>query len=233
VYEKDGFVSQKLALHVQPEQLTEVQAALAMDQGTSELVVDCNVEEAALSVDGKEVGRTPFAGTIPSGEHILQVWAPNHLAWTGVIDAPAKKAVSVQARLVPTTSPTATIATPTVVYDEQGGWSLSTWGWITMGAGVAAAGMGGYFYYVMLDKATQANEVGSGPKFDKLQTEVQTNWMYTMVFLGAGGAVVGGGLLMVLLDPGSDDEDSTPLDLLVLSPSATPGGAAVNAMFSF
>ncbi len=48
-------------------------------KGTSQLMtVNCNVDGAALTLDGAQIGTTPFTGKVPKGKSILMISKPGY-----------------------------------------------------------------------------------------------------------------------------------------------------------
>jgi len=232
-YEKDGYAALRVSVAVAADKTAEANLVLAPQKGAAELVVDANVDNARVTIDGADAGVAPVKKKVAAGDHVVQVWAPNHLAWVGVIDAPAERAVSVQAKLTPSKTPVSRMPVTTLVFDESGGWGLSTWGWITMGAGVATLGAAGYFYFQMLQTLNEANALPAGEEKDQKAAELSTQWTLTLACGVAGGVAAGGGLLMVLLDDSAEDAEVAPFELLTLSPVVTDDAFVLDAAWSF
>ena len=232
VYEKDSFGLRKVDVTVTRGESAEVELLLDKAEGQGELVVDSSVRDSTVYIDGKEVGRTPHTQKVEAGDHVVQVWAENHLAWTGVIDAPAQRAVNVKAKLTPAKTRVSAIPTTHMVVDESGGWSMSTWGWITMGLGAAALGGATYFYLQALDKYTLAG-AADGEDRDQLIADGGTLWTLALGAGVAGGVATGGGLLMVLLDDSGEEAEAVPFELLTISPSPRQGGLTLDAAWTF
>jgi tetratricopeptide (TPR) repeat protein len=233
VYEKDGFERAQQKVQVDRAKVQSVRLELGHAAGESELVVDANIRYALVYVDGKEAGYTPFKKRVDAGDHIVQVWAEDHLAWTGVIDAPAARSVSVQAKLVPAAGRVGSVPIPQVLVEEQSNfWRLSTWGWITMGTGIAAGGAAGYFYYTFNQKWAEV-EAAEGDLQNQLLAEATSYYNITMIAGITGGALIGGGLLMVLLDKGDELDNAATFELLSVAPTFTPDVVLLDAAFSF
>lgn len=232
IYEKDGFAPKEIDVSVDKGKLAEVDVILERAAGEGELVVEANVAHAQVYVDGQPVGAVPLRTSVEAGDHVVQVWTENHLAWTGVVDVAPSRSVSVTAKLTPSKTPVAAIPTHRIIVDEKSSWTLSTWGWITMGVGVAAFGAAGYLYKAAMDKAAEANNV-KGKEQDDLLADAQTMWFGMMGSAAVGGGAVGGGLLMILLDDSKDDENAAAFELLTLSPAILPNGAGLNAVWTF
>ena len=235
VYERDGFERAQQKVQVERARTQTVRLELGRAAGESELVVDANIRYALVYLDGKEAGYTPFKKRVEAGDHIVQVWAEDHLAWTGVIDAPAARSVSVQAQLVPAAGRVSSMPAPMVKVEKQSNfWRLSTWGWITMGAGIAAGGAAGYFYYSFNQKWAEVNAAdGDDDLQNQLFTEA-TGFYNTTIIAGiTGGALIGGGLLMVLLDKGDELDNAATFELLSIAPTFAPDVVSLDAAFSF
>lgn len=232
VYEKDGFAPAEVDVSVDKGKAVQVEIVLQRAGGEGELVVESNVPNAQVYVDGHAVGTTPLRASVVAGDHVVQVWSENHLAWTGVVDISPSKAVSVSAKLSPSKVPVNAIPTNRIIVDEKSRWTLSTWGWITMGLGVAALGSAGYLYMAAMDKAEEANKF-KGAEYDALISEAQTMWFGMMGSAAVGGGALGGGLLMLLLDDSKDDEKAAPFELLTLSPALYHNGGGLDAVWTF
>lgn len=233
-YERDGYEPLSVAFDVTSGEPLDLTFSANRMEGDADIVVTSNVANARVFIDGQEVGQTPLKARIASGDHVVQVWAEDHIAWSGVVDALVGSGVTVQANLVRSMEPVGSIPVQTMDVRRRRALSLAGWGWITMGAGVAMGGGAGYFYYVMFDKATEAQDLPAGdPRRAELSQQVQTNWLSAVILGSVGGAMIGGGLLMVLLDKGDKSEESTPFELLTLTPSSDGRGAFLDAAWTF
>lgn len=236
VYAKDGYTEKKTEVVVEAGKSYSADLLLERAKGQAEVVINSSVQKSVVYLDGKEVGRTPLKARVPAGDHVVQVWAQNHLAWTGVIDAPAARAVSVNAVLVPSTSQVASLPTPQVVMDESGIFlaDMSFWGWVNLVSGVAQLGGAVYFYLDWSKNYSAALELSNlgQPYADKLaDAENSQMWMW---IVGASGILqVAGGLVMIIADRGDDLEGAASFELLSISPTVLPNGMGLNAMFTF
>jgi tetratricopeptide (TPR) repeat protein len=234
IYMRDGFEASTHNLKVTRNKPQQLDVVLAPAKGPCELVIDSNVRGARVYVDGKEVGATPYKQKVEAGDHVLQVWAQNHLAWSGVIAAPAKRAIAVHASLVPANGQVSTLPIPRVVVEEKSRiWRLSTWGWITMGLGVGALGGAGYLYSVFNGKWQKVLAEKDKDKQRQMAADANTYYIGTMASGIVGGAMVSGGLLMVLLDKGEDLKDVSPFEMLTFSPAISPDGVFLDAAWTF
>ncbi len=231
-YAKEGFVATDLTLTVSAEPQV-VRVDLARMTGKSEVRIQGNVAGAKVRMDGQEVGTVPFKARVESGDHLFQVWAPDHVEWTGVVDAVPGKVIEVTANLVRAQGRVVDFPRYDLAVEGDGGVSLSLFGWITMGLGVAAGGAAGYFFYDMYATNDQLVALPNGdPQITVLDQKVQDDWLYAVISSGAAGALVAGGLLMVLLD-GDDQDEPAGMELLAVQPWTVPGGGGFNAAWVF
>jgi len=233
-YEKEGFSPGKAETELAREGVVQLSLSLERAKGESELVIDSNVTAALVTVDGKNAGSTPVKMKVEAGSHVVQVWARNHLAWTGVVDAPALKAVSIQAGLVPAQGRVESMPVPYVAVEESGSFfSLSLLGWTTMALGVGAGGAAAYEYLQFTDTWAKAGKA-KGDEKKRLESEGMSAYYIALGAGGAAAALIGGGLLMVLLDDDEEDvRDVAPFEMLTFSPGWSPGGLVLDATFSF
>jgi tetratricopeptide (TPR) repeat protein len=71
--EASGFVKEERIVQVQPSRDSDVTFALNRAPGPGKLHVDTEPPEATVSVDGKQVGTSPYTGDVPPGDHQLAV----------------------------------------------------------------------------------------------------------------------------------------------------------------
>jgi tetratricopeptide (TPR) repeat protein len=112
--------------------------------------------------------------------------------------------------------------------DEGGGGSVSLVTWITLGTGVVATGVGALFH---LDAVAQQDALDD-PQLecsraiarclDIVETGDRSAMLRT-ILLSAGGAILVSGVVMMILDLGSDDDDAS--DELTLRPVIGPAEA--------
>jgi hypothetical protein len=236
VYEKSGFVGKKAELTVEAGKPLSVALVLDRAKGNSELLVACNVTQASVVLDGKEIGKTPLRKTIESGDHVLQVWAPNHLAWTGVVDAPAGQGVSINAQLVPSTTRVAKLPSPTVTVRKKVTWLNYFFGGITVGCGLALAGATVSSFIKMnqaWDEAVVANAAGDTDLVAKRMDEYSTHQTWAWVSLASSVLQLAGGLTLLLVKDDENIEKSAPFELLTISPVIRQDGIYVGASWTF
>lgn len=231
-YRKEGFLPSELSLTLSAEPQS-VRMDLARMAGKSEVRIQGNLAGARVRMDGVEVGTVPFKAKVESGDHLFQVWAPDHVEWTGVVDALPGKVVEVTANLVRAQGKVVDFPRYDLAVEGEGGVSMSLFGWIVMGLGVGAGGAAGYFFYDMYATNDELILLKDGdPRIPGLDQKVRDDWLYGVISGGVAGALVAGGLLMVLLD--TDDEDAPAgMELLALQPWSLPGGGGLNAAWVF
>ncbi len=108
---------------------------------------------------------------------------------------------------------------------SRGGGGLRLVGWISLAAGVALGGAGGYFAWVASDRSSQLSAIFDEgrpwePRYDQLYDEGRAAQRNSRILLAAGGAAVltGGVLLLLGRNRGGGSVDV----------AATGGGAAVS-----
>jgi hypothetical protein len=141
-------------LRGQPDQLIEaVRVAaytlLAPDEVRGSIAVLSDLVGATVALDGAPVGTTPLAAPIAGlrpGRYRLGVTADGYLPFEQEVDVRFQKTTRAVVRLAPRAT-VAPVPTSTVIRPRPAPrhWYTSTW--FTVGAGVAAAVVGGYVGY--------------------------------------------------------------------------------------
>lgn len=235
-YTKEGFSPLDLTLSVNTSEPVSARMDLARITGKSEVRLNSNVAGAKVRMDGVDVGSVPFKALVESGDHLFQVWTPDYIEWTGVVDAVPGKVVEISANLVRAQGTVPQFPRYDLAVEGDSSVSLSLFGWITMGLGVGAGGAAGYFFYDMYATNTESNDLYAknpkDPKIAELDQKVQDDYLYAIISGGAAGALVVGGLLMVLLDDDDEDEPAG-MELLAVQPWSLPGGGGLDATWVF
>jgi len=231
---RDGWETVERELTLDAGATEEIQVLLKRAAGEGDLVIESPVAGAEVRIDGRVAGVTPLEITRPAGRYVIQVWAKNHTDWTGFATVTPDKATRVQVYL--TRSPGATAPGRQTIRWEPAskGLSLSTWGWITLGVGVAMGGAAGYTGWASFDRVAKAQKYEEGtPEYNRYASEMQSFWAATLALGSVGGAAVAGGLLMVLLDDKAKRDNEATLELLSFTPEVTPDGFTLNTGISF
>ena len=231
-----------------------VQVPLTREQAEGTLIVRANRIQAAVYIDGVERCRTPCEQQLEPGTYLVRVEHPGDRPIQQLVRVRSSKTVPVDAML--RSGPSAIATTDFGDGTETGpgpgpgplvpppptptGRSrvLGTIGWVTLGVGAAAAAAGGVFNYLTYDKADEANALDPtrpdyDSRFSDLKSEVEQNALLTTILYAAGGALVAGGLTMVLIDAftGDDGDDG---EVIPIAPGPAPGGGfMLNARIRF
>jgi len=127
----------------------DVTAALpALLRGEQEakgtLVLDSNVAEAAVSLDGEPLGQTPLTRLLKPGKHEVQVSHPGYYPVERLVAVEAGKTTRDVVRLVavPGAEPLPLPPPETSAPVAAGGFRVPVAGWVALGAGLAAGGAG-------------------------------------------------------------------------------------------
>ena len=181
------------------------------NKGVQQLTVLTSPAGATVTVDDQPVGVSPWTGELRPGKHHLL------LSQRGYVDAQLDVSLSAdepldqtvrleQATLVaaPAGAPaTVGSASPPAREAPARGKRLGLAPWITLGAGAAA--LGGALTFELLRRGAENDAQGPLNQVDyqdRLNTE-QSRQTTARIFLGAGGALLAAGGLMLLLDTGS------------------------------
>ena len=231
---KDGWAEERRDLVLEPGATEEISVQLRRAVGEGDLIIESSVAGAKVRIDGRVAGIAPLQLTQPAGRYVIQVWAKNHADWTGFATVTPDKATRVQVYL--TRAPGAAAPTRQAIQwkPPRRGLSLSGWGWITMGLGVAMGGTAGYAGWAMNDSFAKADRAPKdSAKQKKLLNDVTAYWGASIALGAVGGAAVAGGLLMVLLDDGEGRDNEATLEMLSFSPGITPDGFTLNSRITF
>lgn len=177
------------------------------ESGVQQLTVLSTPPAAALTVDGKAVGATPWTGELAPGPHELQLRLDAHSDVTRSIRLEAEHALDVAVRLERRAAagppvPAAPVPAPAGPHSEGGAngrGTVRTLGWIGLAAGGAA--LGGALVFEGLRRSAESaaederSQVGYAEHLDTMHGR-QT---MARVLLGAGGALAAaGGVLLIL-----------------------------------
>jgi hypothetical protein len=193
--------------------------------------VDCNQDDAAIYIDGQEMGKTPLNVVIklPVGTHKLRVIKPGFEDFKVTVSVASGRTVSIEAELEPgQAGPLPVVDTSTddgegdeeVKEDDEGpGKALKIVPWVVAGVGAVTMGVG---WGVIGAIAWSNTETDEGKKQSVIADVVG--------FSGVAITLAGGiwGVVNLL----SDDEEEQGAEVVVL-PAAGPDGAGVVASVRF
>lgn len=179
-------------------------------------------------IDGEPLATTPMGRLeLTPGEHSISVEGADYPTWDTRVNIASGETTQVAAA-----NPTATV----IDQEDTSLLSQTSWGIVTMGAGVAVLGVGGVFGVLAQSEANNyadnRSEFGRATYRDNAQSYALT----ADIFYALGLATVVTGGLIVLLD--SDTEQAPPDDVyddnlvlhdLELGPTVFEGGAGVSA----
>lgn len=216
------------------EHIAEREARLK-SKGVQLLVVLSDPSPASVSVDGEDVGTTPWHGVLPPGEHTLSLGLAGHETQTVPVELSAEKSLVLPVTLEveqaapppaavqekpPPPAPPAQPAEP--VRAEEG---TNIWPWVALGAGAVGFGAAGAFELARrsaesdVEEGTVQVEVEDAlDRMDRHQTTAQVMLGVGVVFTAVGGT-------LLFLDSGSSESASgAPEGASALIPAVGPDG---------
>ena len=246
IVQQEGFVPTRLSFVVNPGGTQqEVAVALEAVAEKATLIVRANRRDAAVFIDGVEQCRVPCERRLAPGTYLVRVEHRGAQAVQQLVRLTAGATLPIDAMLkaggtttlapeiiavqpeVPTTGPEepAPFELPPEIVPERSR-LLGTMGWVTFGVGLAAAATGGVFNYLTFAKADEANGLDPArpdydSKFDDLKSETELNGLLSTALYAAGGALVVGGITMIVIDAVRGDDSG---QVTVISPGPAPGG---------
>jgi tetratricopeptide (TPR) repeat protein len=170
--------------------VSTLQQSLAA-QGVQQLSITSDPPGATLRVDGELLGLTPWAGELPPGQHRVQLERSGHLPRETQLMLAAEQAADLHLSLA--TAPAAAVEQPSTWTRIQ---PLS-WGMLGVGAGALAGGIA-----FELSRASSSERAGNASSVEaraRAEGAADSKQMASLLLLGAGGAfLIGGGVLLVL-----------------------------------
>lgn len=141
VLEKRGFSRFELPVDVKKGKTVEVEADLIASDGILR-VLTTNVEGASVQVNKEVLGKTPFDGLVPAGQHMLRVSKEGYRDTVRKLDVMAGEPIDLVLELEKL-APVAVAQTETPrVVDEGPEFYETWWFWTITGAVVAGAAVG-------------------------------------------------------------------------------------------
>jgi tetratricopeptide (TPR) repeat protein len=177
-------------------------AASLQRKGIQQVTVLSSPMGATVTIDDHPVGVTPWTGETAPGSHRLLLSGRGYADAERTIELPADVPLDVTVELTrqsPTQAPSASTA-PSPAGPPPGR-KLGIVPWVTLGAGGAALGAALTFEILRRSAESDAKKHADVqlPYQQSLETE-QSRQTVARVFLGAGGALVAAGGLMLLID---------------------------------
>lgn len=214
-------------------------AALAENlqkKGVQQVTVLTSPAGATVTVDDQPVGVTPWTGELAPGEHHLLLNLRGYTDVEKSVSLAADQPLDINLRLEqqPQSSaqvvaaPIAPLPPATPAADTSAhGKKLGVVPWVTLGVGAAA--LGGALTFEILRRSAENDAKAAETQIEyheHLQTE-QSRQTAARVFLGAGGALLLTGGVMLLLDKGAPSQP-VKAGLICL-----PGGCGATAQGNF
>jgi len=167
--------------------------------GVQQVTVVTQPANAAIAIDGKPVGLSPWTGELTPGNHELSVELSGHQNVTRDFDLPPAHAIDVSVTLEEKVDAgPAEVARPTTpAVDPSWYEDVRPVTWAVLGVGVVALGVAGYADYTRgsaqedLSKATSASEQRT--LADTVAS--RRSWAESFVMLGLGMVASGGALI--------------------------------------
>ena len=166
---------------------------------TGKLSVTSTPSGATVEIDGKVFGKTPLKSlSLAVGSHVVKIKYSNYQTTSRRVNISPQQSESI-----------------TVVLSAGGGsagggggpWFTSVPGWVTLGVGVVAAGVGAFFLVQSNQTQTEVQSIIAAPKADSPgQKELNDRWEassqnqkmgYALVGVG-GGAIIISAILFVV-----------------------------------
>ena len=178
---KTGLTPVSVEIGVDARSHQEVKVALERPAGKGTVRVESSLLPATVRLDGKDLGAAPREVEVAAdGRHELVVEAgEGHEPWFATIAVEGGQTVTLQAYPQATQGPAMATGEP------------FNYGWVTLGAGIAAVVTGAVLYGVAYDRFKTADELdptqpGYSARFDDLINEGGDMQIGAYVTLGAG-----------------------------------------------
>jgi hypothetical protein len=145
---------------------------------------------AQVTLDGKELGRTPLTGTprVLEGPHSIVIQKDGYVRWSSTVAVPPGGDVPVDVQLIPVR-----------LLGEAARSRLWSWAYVTTGVAVAAAGNGLVFHKLAEDSYTRYKRATNRTAAADLRDQVRTrNTIANVSFGVAGASALSAGTLFIL-----------------------------------
>jgi hypothetical protein len=177
------------------------------------VTIDSQPAGASLILDGRELGRAPFSGTLSPGSHQVRAVLDGHLAAEQAIEVAAGASGEPQRFEIGLT------AAPSGGGGGGAGGGFGMWKWPTAVAAVAAVAVGGYWVSIQGDCVDEPVSDGGECK-ELYDTQIQG-----IVSIGAGAALGVAAGLMFWSDSSSAASESQSERAFAPAITPTRGGA--------
>ena len=202
------------------------------------LRVSANVDNAAVLIDGKRAGRTPYVNeSLNPGKHTVVVEKEGHEPWSREIHAQSSAEMSLVAELIPKAG-AAVGEGNQVIIRENGGddgnpptfsadetLRLSTVGWISVGLGTAAIINGTVFGILTSQTQSDFDNTPYEQEAVDLADTGETQALVANISFAAGAAALVTGVILIIADDHKTPKGSTTGATFGIAP--TNDGAAL------
>ncbi len=174
---------------------------------------------AAVTLDGKEVGRSPLAGAprVLEGPHSIVVQKDGYVRWSSSVAVPPGGEVPVDVQLVPLR-----------LLGEAARSRLWSWAYVTTGLAVAAAGNGLVFHKLAEDSYSKYKRATNRTEAADLRDQVRTRSTVANVSFGVAGVTALSAGTLFILAARADARAAEPPSVALLP---APGGLVVAGTF--
>ena len=237
---KAGFLDATMTVELAAGETKAVELVLRPVPKKGFLTVTADVIGAEVFVDGAKVGVTPLEGhAVSAGQHVVRLVAEGRDAY--------EASVTVMPNMEQRVS--ATLPYPGGAEAAGEGSSYGVLGGVLLGTGGAAAIVATALWVLAVDKGVEAQQWAAGgindhttnseisydhqvstwSRLDRTAYEYNAGAVVTTI---ASGALIGTGLLLLLLPSGGEESEA---DAVTWSPFVTPGpdGVGVGALVRF
>jgi tetratricopeptide (TPR) repeat protein len=179
-------------------------------RGIQQLTVRSTPEGAALSVDRRPLGVTPWTGELVPGDHTLEVSHDGYAKVVRIVTVSAERALDLDITLSRAAeTATRTSAAPDPRHEPSFRERAGLWPFVALGASAVSLGIAGAFELERSDSEAAARGSRTQLDYARHRDHAENSQTTARVFAGAGGgfALIGGVLLGIAL---LDDETPPP-----------------------
>jgi hypothetical protein len=182
--------------------------------GLQQLSVTSEPAGAIVSIGGRAVGLTPWAGELQPGQHEVELTLAGHATQRARVTLAAERSSELALKLAPEPRPAAS--------DVPSRWSrVSPLTWTFLGVGAAAVTGGVVFELSRESSSDEAGRADTALAAAEARGAADAKQMASLLLLGFGGGfLVGGGVLLALDLSDADASDGSA------APAASPSRTA-------